>query len=152
MLSHGQATVERGFSVNVEVENLKDQSVVVQRLICDYVKSVGGVLSVPINKEMLQSATQARHKYEEYLAKQKEAKTSESEKRKRKCLEESIEELRHQAKQAKLDMESLNKSADEYAVKAEKERNFSHVAMLRYRMAGITESAMVAYTHKYAVV
>ena len=24
--------------------------------------------------------------------------------------------------------------------------------MLRYRMAGITESAMVAYTHKYAVV
>ena len=26
------------------------------------------------------------------------------------------------------------------------------VLMLRYRMAGITESAMVAYTHKYAVV
>ena len=25
-------------------------------------------------------------------------------------------------------MESLNKSADEYAVKAEKERNFSHIA------------------------
>ena len=24
--------------------------------------------------------------------------------------------------------------------------------LLRYRMAGITESAMVAYTHKYAVV
>ena len=26
------------------------------------------------------------------------------------------------------------------------------VCLLRYRMAGITESAMVAYTHKYAVV
>ena len=26
------------------------------------------------------------------------------------------------------------------------------VRLLRYRMAGITESAMVAYTHKYAVV
>ena len=25
-------------------------------------------------------------------------------------------------------------------------------SLLRYRMAGITESAMVAYTHKYAVV
>ena len=25
-------------------------------------------------------------------------------------------------------------------------------AVLQYRMAGITESAMVAYTHKYAVV
>ena len=57
VVSHGQASVERGFSVNKEVENLKDQSVVAQRLICDYAKSVGGVLSVPINKEMLQSAT-----------------------------------------------------------------------------------------------
>ena len=27
-----------------------------------------------------------------------------------------------------------------------------HDLVLRYRMAGITESAMVAYTHKYAVV
>ena len=26
------------------------------------------------------------------------------------------------------------------------------LSLLRYRMAGITESAMVAYTHKYAVV
>ena len=28
----------------------------------------------------------------------------------------------------------------------------SDLSLLRYRMAGITESAMVAYTHKYAVV
>ncbi|XP_069133066.1 uncharacterized protein [Argopecten irradians] len=45
VLSHGQADVERGFSVNkkVEVENLKEESVVAQRLICDYVKNVGGI-------------------------------------------------------------------------------------------------------------
>ena len=30
--------------------------------------------------------------------------------------------------------------------------SFYHMTLLRYRMAGITESAMVAYTHKYAVV
>ena len=30
--------------------------------------------------------------------------------------------------------------------------NFVNIPLLRYRMAGITESAMVAYTHKYAVV
>ena len=29
---------------------------------------------------------------------------------------------------------------------------YGKLSMLRYRMAGITESAMVAYTHKYAVV
>ena len=30
--------------------------------------------------------------------------------------------------------------------------NYLFLALLRYRMAGITESAMAAYTHKYAVV
>jgi len=36
--------------------------------------------------------------------------------------------LKKQAKQAKLDMEALTRSADEYANKAEKERNFSHIS------------------------
>ena len=33
-----------------------------------------------------------------------------------------------------------------------KSRFIANSSVLRYRMAGITESAMVAYTHKYAVV
>ena len=46
LLSHGQASVERGFSVNkeIEVENLLKHSLVAQRTICDYVEAVGGVL------------------------------------------------------------------------------------------------------------
>lgn len=46
MLSHGQASVERGFSVNkeIEVENLPEHSLVAQRTICDYVEVVSGVL------------------------------------------------------------------------------------------------------------
>ena len=41
-LSHGQATVERGFSSNKEVmvENLAQHSLVAQRVICDHVRSV----------------------------------------------------------------------------------------------------------------
>ena len=41
VLYHGQASVERGFSVNkeVEVENLMKQSVVAQWVICEAVKS-----------------------------------------------------------------------------------------------------------------
>ena len=37
VLSHGQATVERGFSINkeVEVENLKQENIVAQRIVCD---------------------------------------------------------------------------------------------------------------------
>ena len=38
LLSHGQASVEWGFSVNkeIEVENLLKHSLVAQRTICDY--------------------------------------------------------------------------------------------------------------------
>ncbi|GBO06920.1 hypothetical protein AVEN_148842-1 [Araneus ventricosus] len=41
LLSHGQATVEKGFSIykKVEVENMEEISYVSQRLICDYFNS-----------------------------------------------------------------------------------------------------------------
>ena len=62
VLSHGQASVERGFSVNkkVEVENLGTQFLVAQRMICDHVKSVEGVLKVSITQKLLKSASAAR--------------------------------------------------------------------------------------------
>ena len=45
VLSHGQATAERGFSINkqVETDNLSEESVVAKRTICDYVNYVGGI-------------------------------------------------------------------------------------------------------------
>ena len=51
-LSHGQAAVKMGFSLNkeVEVENMKHETVIAQRLICDHVKSVGGILNVDLNR------------------------------------------------------------------------------------------------------
>ena len=73
VLSHGQASVERGFSINkqVEVENLKEQSLVAQRLLCDHVKTVGGVSNVTINNKLLVSSAMARQKYELYLQEEK---------------------------------------------------------------------------------
>jgi len=58
LLSHGQAAVERGLSVNkeVEVENLKHQSIIAQRIICDYVS----IHNVPISEPMLKEARSAR--------------------------------------------------------------------------------------------
>ena len=51
VLLHGQASVERGFSVNkeLEVENLANQSLVAQRLVCDHINAVGGILNVSIS-------------------------------------------------------------------------------------------------------
>jgi len=65
VLSHGQATVERGFSVNkqVETDNLHEESVVAKRAICDYVSYVGGIQHVDVtNKKLILAATTARHK------------------------------------------------------------------------------------------
>ena len=58
VLSHGQASVQQGFSVNkeTEVENLHEHSLVAQRIICDHLRAVGGVLNVPVKKKLLAAA------------------------------------------------------------------------------------------------
>lgn len=69
LLPHGQAIVERGFSVNKDVEmcNLLDKSLEVLRLICDKISGCGGVLKVPLTKELLTSAASVRSQYRLYL-------------------------------------------------------------------------------------
>ena len=59
LLSHGQASVERGFSVNRELEvvNLQKGTYVAQRLICDHIRSVGGLMNVVISKALLAAAS-----------------------------------------------------------------------------------------------
>ncbi|GBN95154.1 Uracil phosphoribosyltransferase [Araneus ventricosus] len=54
ILSHGQATVERGFSLKKasEIENLKENSYIAQRMIIEAIKEAGDVLDVPIIKKM----------------------------------------------------------------------------------------------------
>ncbi|KAI2647221.1 Zinc finger protein 474 [Labeo rohita] len=76
LLSHGQATVERGFSINKEVEtcNMQEETMVTHRLVCDYVNICGGLLNVPISKELLASAASARSRYRIHLDQQKAKK------------------------------------------------------------------------------
>lgn len=121
-LSHGQATVERGFSVNkeVECENLKQQNVVAQRIICDHVRMCGGVLNVAMTNQLLVSAASARQKYTAYLEREREEKKTADQQRKRKHVLEELEDLKKKKKQAKLDQEALEKKADTLSVEAEK--------------------------------
>ncbi|KAK6994450.1 hypothetical protein BgiMline_011048 [Biomphalaria glabrata] len=69
LLSHGQATVERGFSYNKEVmiENMHKETLVAQRRICDFLKVNGGVLDVAITKPLLTAAASGRQNYHQYL-------------------------------------------------------------------------------------
>ena len=70
LLSHGQATVERVFSVNKELlaDNMGGNTLVAQRVICDHVHSLGGsAVSVKITPELLTSAAAGRQRYQAYL-------------------------------------------------------------------------------------
>ena len=77
ILSHGQASVERGFSINrqVMVENLKERSFIAQRTIHDHLLHVGGLNALVVDKPLLSAAASGRRKYTEYLERQRADKT-----------------------------------------------------------------------------
>ena len=67
LLSHWKATVERGFSVNRQVDddNLYADTFCCRRLICDAVAYYGGVYAIDTsNKALLLSCSSAWHKYQ----------------------------------------------------------------------------------------
>ena len=129
VLSHGQASVERGFSVNkeLEVENLANQSLVAQRLMCDHINAVGGIFNVSITQPLLTSCSAARKRYERYLEQQRQNNQSEEGSRKRKSLLTEIEELKEKKRRTSVDIDGLIKSADNLAEKAELTGNISFV-------------------------
>lgn len=115
LLSHGQATVERGFSFNkqIEVENLQERSFLSQRLVQDYIRSVGGTLNVPITKQLILSAGAARQRYVTYLDEQKKKKKEKQQMiLKRKCVTDKINETRKKKSRVEMDVDALLKSAD----------------------------------------
>ncbi|KAK9976857.1 hypothetical protein ABG768_018678 [Culter alburnus] len=121
LLSHGQATVERGFSVNKEVEtcNLLDESLEALRLICDKVIGCGGILKVPLTKELLASAASARSHYRLYLENERKKKESATQELKRKAAEKELEDLRNQRRVLRVVCDSLEVDADKFAEIAE---------------------------------
>ncbi|XP_022257363.1 uncharacterized protein LOC111089337 [Limulus polyphemus] len=94
VLSHGQASTERGFSVNnkVEEDNLLGHSLISLRAIYDHIKYAGGIQNIIIDKSLMLAASAGRQKYHMYLDEQKHEK--EKKERKRKGLLDEIDELK----------------------------------------------------------
>ena len=69
VLSHGQASVERGFSVNKEImtDNMQQKTLIAQRTIADHLRCVGGAGNICITKGLFLNASSARGRYEEYI-------------------------------------------------------------------------------------
>lgn len=107
--------------MNKEVEtcNLYEESLEALRLICDQVNACGGVLKVPLTKELLASAASSRSQYRLHLESERKKKESATQELKRKSAEKELEDLRSQRQVLQSVCQSLERDADMYAEMAE---------------------------------
>ena len=66
VLSYGQASVEKGFSINSNllVENMHEDSLTAQRIVCDHVKSLKlEVYEVKVTKSCLDNDDSSMRRY-----------------------------------------------------------------------------------------
>ena len=115
-LSHGQATVERRFSVSKEVltPNLQEVSLQAIRLVDSSVLAQNiKVADFVITEALLSSCSHASNRYNMYLMEKKEKEKTEKG-RKRKVLEEDL----IAAKKEKLELERVSKELLDTADKA----------------------------------
>jgi len=119
VLSHGQASVESGFSVNEATlqTNMRERSLVAQRSVFDFVKKAGGAKNCELNDDLLKSIRTAndRWKAELKLNKAAEKVAQDAAARKRKSdevilhdLEVKKRALEEAAKRARADMAEIN--------------------------------------------
>ena len=82
IISHGNARVEGGFSINDDIllPNMAEETVVAQRIVYEGVHKAGGPSNVEINGEMLKMVRNS-HKLYEAERKKKQEKQSEGQKR-----------------------------------------------------------------------
>ena len=130
MLSHGQASVERGFSINKEIscENMKQKTLSALRIISNHLSSVGGASQVKITKELLASVATAKSKYNAYLDEQKREKAKITADLKRKAELDELESLKSKKSKLEICARELSKSAEKFSEKAEKTQNFTLIA------------------------
>ena len=111
----------------LEVENLANQSLVGQHLVCDHIIAVGGILNISIAQPLLASCSAARKRCERYLEQQRQNKKSEEGSQKRKSFLTEVEELKEKQRRTSVDIDGLIKSADNLAERAELMENISFV-------------------------
>ena len=92
-LNHGQAAVERGFSVNKNLlqVNMTEASIVPQRMIYDHMISKDlQPQTLSMTKGLLQSVRTARSRYDENLNEKRKSKILNEQERKRESIQKDI--------------------------------------------------------------
>ena len=125
ILSHGQAAIERGFSVNKSVStvNMGKDTLIAYRKVYDGVSLLEcSAHDVPINKEMLKSCRNARSRYKLYQEDQKRAEAAEATVKKRKMLLVELEECKKKKRMLESTEKQLMDDADNLYAEAEKKK------------------------------
>ena len=128
-MSHGQACIERGFSVNTEVldSNMEELSLKSQRLVYDQIlASEVKVHELKINKDLVKECKLAYRRYTEHLSARKDNKKAEENSLKRKSIDKEIVLVKKKKKQEVEDtIRDLKNDADTLKYEAEKEENMT---------------------------
>ena len=129
VLSHGQAGVERGFSVNKEAMqyHFKERSVVALRIIYDHIQSVGGILNVEIDQPLRNAVKSASSQYRNELKRQKEEEKSREQEEANKEVNDQISTFQAKRKRLLEHCSLLNESAEKLCERAERENEMLHL-------------------------
>ena len=94
VISHGQASVERGFSINKHASfvNQSEDSLVARRIVRDHINYVGGLENLIITKELLKHCKSAHAKYKARLEDIKRDKASKEKQTAREAVQKEIDQ------------------------------------------------------------
>ena len=138
-ISHGQASVERGYSVNKDmlIENLHEKTVVALRTVHDSISTLEDHFTkLPLTPAMKRHVMSARMRYGQYLDEQKKESLNEQQRKKRKGVQLSNREA--ERKKSKVTQASTSLEADDLAKSAEAKHDFTLLTMsnaLRLKVA-----------------
>ncbi|KAK1906949.1 hypothetical protein KUDE01_009345 [Dissostichus eleginoides] len=137
-LSHGQAAVERGYSVNKDmlVENLQEKTLIAMRLVHD---AMAGHTDGALPKDLKQHCRGARTRYEMYLEDQKKLREQTTKEKKRKELSQEIQKVKTKRQKVMTSTETMEKEAHEMAVMAEKKHNFTLLSKSNAYRKGVAD-------------
>ena len=129
-LGHGQADVERGFSINKTTikTNQSEMSLISRRLIKDHMNSHNlQPHTVPATKEILFSISQSNKKYKEFLEENKKNKIVTAKEKEKASINKDIKDLQAKIKDMKDTAKVLEDKATKKFKKAETNKDMSLV-------------------------
>ena len=132
VLSHGQASIERGFNVNSEVlvENLLQESLISQRIVYDQLRSYEAKIpDIPITRKMILSCKGAHQKYTQSLADKQKDKVDDEKSKKRKLKQEEVMSVKRRKTDLEKVVSTLKKDIEHCSIEASTKEDFESMKL-----------------------